>query len=59
MSQQYVRHEVPLSGVTTRIIAAAKEVHSTLGPGFREWFCQRALDLDCRRTTSTSAARCG
>jgi hypothetical protein len=34
MSQQYVKREYPLSDVTARIIAAATEVHRTLGPGF-------------------------
>jgi hypothetical protein len=34
MSQQYVKDEYPLSDVTARIIAAATEVHHTLGPGF-------------------------
>jgi len=38
MSQPYLKDEVPLSHITAHIIAAAKEVFSTLGPGFREWF---------------------
>jgi len=32
-----------MSDVTARIIAAAKEVHRVLGPGFREVIYQRAL----------------
>lgn len=46
MSQQYVKDEYPLSDVTARIIAAAKEVHRTLGPGFEEVIYQRALALE-------------
>ncbi len=44
--QRYVKAEYPLSDVTARIIAAAKEVHRTLGPGFGEVFYQRALALE-------------
>ncbi len=44
--QQYVKDEYPLSDVTARIIAAATEVHRTLGPGFREVIYQRALALE-------------
>jgi hypothetical protein len=36
MQQQYVKQEYPLLHVTAGIIAAATEVHRTLGPGFRE-----------------------
>jgi GxxExxY protein len=46
MSQQYVKAEYPLSDVTARIIAAATEVHRTLGPGFEEVIYQRALALE-------------
>jgi GxxExxY protein len=46
MSQQYVKREYPLSDVTARIIAAATEVHRTLGPGFEEVIYQRALALE-------------
>jgi len=46
MSQQYVKREYPLSEVTARIIAAATEVHRTLGPGFEEVIYQRALALE-------------
>ena len=45
-TQQYVKGEYPLSDVTARIIAAAKEVHRTLGPGFEEVFYQRGLALE-------------
>jgi GxxExxY protein len=43
MAEQYVRKEYPLSDVTARIIAAATEVHRTLGQGFEEVIYQRAL----------------
>jgi GxxExxY protein len=43
MTQPYVKPEYPLSDVTARIIAAAQEVHRTLGPGFMEVIYQRAL----------------
>jgi len=43
MTRQHVKAEYPLSDVTARIIAAAKEVHRTLGPGFEEVIYQRAL----------------
>jgi GxxExxY protein len=46
MSQQYVKDEYPLSDVTARIIAAATEVHHTLGPGFEEVIYQRALAVE-------------
>jgi GxxExxY protein len=44
--RQYVKEEYPLSDVTARIIAAAKEVHRTLKPGFEEVFYQRALAME-------------
>ena len=43
MSQQYVKSQYPLSDITAQIIAAAQEVHHTLGPGFEEVIYQRAL----------------
>ena len=43
MAEQYVKPEYPLSDVTARIIAAAKEVHRELGRGYQEVFYQRAL----------------
>ena len=43
MAEQYVKKEYPMSDVTARIIAAATEVHRTLGPGFEEVIYQRAL----------------
>jgi len=46
MTKQYVKAEYPLSDVTARIIAAAKEVYRVLGPGFREVIYQRALVLE-------------
>ena len=46
MVNQHVKSEFPLSNVTARIIAAAKAVHTELGPGFREVIYQRALALE-------------
>jgi GxxExxY protein len=43
MPNQYIKPQYPLSDVTARIIAAAQEVHRTLGPGFEEVIYQRAL----------------
>ena len=43
MTNPYVKAEYPLSDLTARIIAAAQEVHRTLGPGFEEVIYQRAL----------------
>lgn len=48
-AQPYVKDEYPLSEVTARIIATAKEVHRTLGPGFEEVFYQRAMALELPR----------
>jgi len=39
----YVDTRYPLSALTSRVIAAAHEVHRTLGPGFEEVIYQRAL----------------
>jgi len=39
----YVDNRYPLSELTGRIIAAATEVHRTLGPGFEEVIYQRAM----------------
>ena len=46
MRDEYVKPEYPLSDVTARIIAVAREVHRTLGPGFQEVFYQRALAIE-------------
>jgi GxxExxY protein len=43
MSQPHVKAGYTLSELTARIIAAAQEVHRTLGPGFEEVIYQRAL----------------
>ena len=45
---QYVKSEYPLSHITAKVIAAAKEVHERLGPGFEEKIYQRALMLQMR-----------
>jgi GxxExxY protein len=46
MPKEYVKPEYALSDVTARIIAAAREVHRDLGPGFEEVIYQRALALE-------------
>lgn len=42
-SDEHVKPEYPLSHVTARVIAAAREVHRELGPGLQEVIYQRAL----------------
>lgn len=42
----HLRNEYPLCKITVRMIPAAQEVHSTLGPGCMEIFYQRALALE-------------
>jgi GxxExxY protein len=42
-NDSYVDERYPLSALTARIIAAAQEVHYTLGSGFEEVIYQRAL----------------
>jgi len=42
-NKPYVDRRYPLSEMTGRIIAAAREVHRALGPGFEEVIYQRAL----------------
>jgi GxxExxY protein len=44
--EPYVKPEYPLSEITSRIIAAATQVHRELGPGFEEVIYQRALALE-------------
>jgi len=39
----HIKEQYPLSELTSRIIAAAIEVHKALGPGFEEVIYQRAL----------------
>lgn len=46
MSEAYVKPEYPLSDITSRIIAAATQVHRGQGPGFEEKVYQRALALE-------------
>ena len=41
--EAYTDSRYPLSSLTSRVIAAAYEVHHTLGPGFEEVVYQRAL----------------
>ncbi|MCG3208375.1 MAG: hypothetical protein FOGNACKC_01979 [Anaerolineae bacterium] len=43
MTQAYVKQQYLHFEITARIIAAAQEVHRTLGPGFQEVIYQRAL----------------
>ncbi|RPI81140.1 MAG: GxxExxY protein [Chloroflexi bacterium] len=43
---QYVSEQYPLSAETAKIIATAKKVHQTLGPGFPEVVYQRAMELE-------------
>jgi len=49
INKAYVKEEYPLSELTGRIIAAAREVHKVLGPGFMEVIYQRSLakELPC------------
>jgi len=46
MSEQHINPEYPLSDITSRINAAAIQVHRELGPGFEEVIYQRALALE-------------
>lgn len=46
MTDQHVKPEYPHSALTAKIIAAAQEVHRTLGPGFEEVFYQRAMSKE-------------
>ncbi|MBI3761291.1 MAG: GxxExxY protein [Chloroflexi bacterium] len=48
MTNPHVKPEYPHSELTAKIIAAAQEVHRTLGPGFEEKFYQRALSKELR-----------
>ena len=45
-TEKHVDERYHLSGLTSKIIAAAKEVHNTIGPGFEEKIYQRALALE-------------
>ncbi len=46
MTDQHIKPEYPHSALTAKIIAAAQEVHRTLGPGFEEVFYQRAMSKE-------------
>jgi GxxExxY protein len=46
MQSEFVKAEYPLSEITGRIIAAAKQVHQHLGPGYEEVIYQRALAME-------------
>jgi GxxExxY protein len=43
------KHNLVLSDITDRIIAAAIEVHKTLGPGFLESIYQSALKIELKK----------
>jgi len=45
-NESYVDDRYPLSPLTSKIIAAAQEVHHTLGPGFEEVIHQRCLQKE-------------
>lgn len=53
MEQRYVKAEYPQSQLTGRIIAAATEVHRTLGPGFEEVIYQRKSWSSVAKSGST------
>ncbi len=55
MDQQHVKPEYPHSELTAKIIAAAQEVHRTLGPGFEEVFYQRAMSKELRADSQDHA----
>ena len=46
MQKDYIKEEYPHSAITSKIIAAATEVHHVLGPGYQEILYQRALTLE-------------
>jgi GxxExxY protein len=46
MNEKFINEEYALSEITARIIAAATQVHKSLGPGFEEVIYQRALALE-------------
>ncbi len=46
MAETYIKSEYPLAEITSRIIAAATQVHRNLGSGFEEVIYQRALELE-------------
>ena len=41
-TKNHIDDRYPLSALTGRVIAAAQEVHNTIGPGFEEKIYQRA-----------------
>ena len=46
MQKEYVKEEYPRSAATSKIIAATKEVHRVLGPGYHEVLYQHAMQLE-------------
>jgi len=46
MQKDYVMEEYPRSATTSKIIAAAKEIHRVLGYGYQEVFTQTSLDVE-------------
>ena len=43
MQKDYVKEEYPYSGITSKIIAVAKEVHRILEPGDGDWIVVLSL----------------
>ncbi len=46
MNKNLIRNEDEINALTHKIIGCAMQVHSTLGNGFQEVICQRALAIE-------------